>query len=263
MAQDRMRKRADVLEADVVPAAHQGPGFSAEHEVLRRPHARAVRDPLLDEIRRTPVRAGPAGADDRQRVLQHFLGHGDFPNQLLKRDDVFPCHGMLELVVLNPRRGPHDLQLLLLRQVIHDDVEHESVELGLGQRIRAFQLDGVLRGEDEERFLQGVRRALHGDLVFLHRLQQGSLGFRRRPVDLVRQHDVGEDRALHEHHLPPAGLGILLNEVRAGDVGRHQIRRELDPGKFQIQNLGDGVNQQSLGQSGYADDEAIAAHEKR
>src|SRR5437867_1806596 len=33
----------------------------------------------------------------------------------------------------------------------HDQLEEEAVELGLGQRVGALQLDGVPRGEDEER----------------------------------------------------------------------------------------------------------------
>ena len=31
------------------------------------------------------------------------------------------------------------------------DLEHEAVELGFGQRIGAFLLDGVLRGQHEKR----------------------------------------------------------------------------------------------------------------
>ena len=41
----------------------------------------------------------------------------------------------------------------------------------------------------------GVRRAVDGDLALLHRLEQRRLGLRRGPVDLVGEHDVGEQRA--------------------------------------------------------------------
>ena len=60
-----------------------------------------------------------------------------------------------ELRILDRRRGPHDLDLLVLRQVVDHDLEHEAVELRFGQRVRAFLLDRVLRREDEER----LRRA--------------------------------------------------------------------------------------------------------
>ena len=52
-----------------------------------------------------------------------------------------------------------DRQFLVGRRVIDDDVEHEPVELGLGQRVRAFLLDGVLRRQDEERLGQRDRSA--------------------------------------------------------------------------------------------------------
>ena len=46
-----------------------------------------------------------------------------------------------------------------LRRVADADLEHEPVELRLGQRIRAFLLDRVLRREHEERLGQLVRLA--------------------------------------------------------------------------------------------------------
>ena len=46
-----------------------------------------------------------------------------------------------------------------------------------------------------------------------------------RAVDLVGEHQVGEDRA--ERHLELAEL--LVVDPRADDVGRHQVGRELDP----------------------------------
>ena len=90
---------------------------------------------------------------------------------------------------------PHDVQLLLLARVVDHDVEHEAVELGLGQRIGPLLLDRVLRGQDEEGVGQAVPLAADGDLALLHRLEEGRLGLGRGAVDLVGQDDVGEDRA--------------------------------------------------------------------
>ena len=70
--------------------------------------------------------------------------------------------------------------------MVYHDLEHETVELGFGQRIRALELDGILGGEDVERLLEDVRLALNGHAVLLHRLQQRRLCFRRGPVYLVR-----------------------------------------------------------------------------
>ena len=79
--------------------------------------------------------------------------------------------------------------------VVDQDIEHEAVELGLGQRIGPFLLDRVLGRQHEERVGQPVALAADGDLPLLHRLEQGRLGLGRRAVDLVGQDDVGEDRA--------------------------------------------------------------------
>jgi hypothetical protein len=53
----------------------------------------------------------------------------------------------------------HHRDLVVLGQVVDHDVEHEAVELRFGQRIGAFHLDRVLRGQHEERFLQRWRTA--------------------------------------------------------------------------------------------------------
>ena len=50
-------------------------------------------------------------------------------------------------------------------------LQEEAVELRFGERERAFELDRVLRREDEERLRQDSREAVDGDLPFGHRLE--------------------------------------------------------------------------------------------
>ena len=97
-----------------------------------------------------------------------------------------------------------DLLLFLGRRVVDLDVEHEAVELGFGQRVGAFLLDRVLRGDREERLGQLIGRLPDRHFPLLHRLQQRRLRLRGRAVDLVGQQDVGEDRPFHEAEIPPA-----------------------------------------------------------
>src|SRR5438034_3626597 len=52
------------------------------------------------------------------------------------------------------------------------DLEHEAIELRLGQRIRTLLLDRVLGREDEERQREVVGRAARGDPIFLHRSEE-------------------------------------------------------------------------------------------
>ena len=80
-------------------------------------------------------------------------------------------------------------------RVAHVGPHQEAVELALRQRVGALELVGVLRREDEERRAERVRLPVERHLPLAHRLQQGRLGPRRGPVDLVGQHDLGEQRA--------------------------------------------------------------------
>ena len=82
--------------------------------------------------------------------------------------------------------------------IVEPEIEHEPVELCFGKRVGSFLLDGILRGEHEERFLQRIRLSGGGHAMLLHRLEQRRLRLRRRAVDLVGQDDVGEHRALDE-----------------------------------------------------------------
>ena len=83
-----------------------------------------------------------------------MVGHRHPAHQALMTDDLARRQQMIE-----PGQGlaggrPGDLDLLGLRRIIQLDQEHEPVELGLGQRIRPFLLDRVLRGQHQERRLE-------------------------------------------------------------------------------------------------------------
>ena len=93
------------------------------------------------------------------------------------------------------------MELVAVRER-HVELEEEAIELRLGQRVRAFHLERVLRREDEERLLEHVRRVADRDAVLVHRLEQRALRLRRGAVDLVGEDDVREDRALAEVELP-------------------------------------------------------------
>ena len=121
---------------------------------------------------------------------------------------------------------------------------HEPVALRLGERVRALHLDGVLGRDDEERPGQQVADAVDRDLGLLHALQERRLGLGRGAVDLVADHDVGEDRAGPELE-PLVGLPV---DADAGQVAGQQVGRELDPADRAV----DGVRQR-LGQGGLAD----------
>ena len=160
-------------------------------------------------------------------------------------------------------RQREDAALFLGRRILDDDVEHEPIELRLGQRVRAFLLDRVLGREDEQRPLQVEAHAVDRDLVFLHRLEQRRLRLRRRAVDLVGEDDVREDRTADEPDDALAGRAVFFDDLGAEDVGRHQIGRELNAVELEVHRVGELLDEQRLGQPGDAAQQAVPAGEER
>ena len=60
-----------------------------------------------------------------------------------------------------------------------------------------------------------------------------------------------------------AGALVFLNDFGAGDVGRHQVGRELDAVELERQRIGQRADHQRLRQAGHADEQAMAAGEER
>ena len=133
------------------------------------------------------------------------------------------------------RRPPGHLELLLEIRIADEDLEHEAVLLGLRQRVGAFLLDGVLRGKDEERVGKGVPHPSHRHLPLLHGFQQSGLRLGRRAVDFVGQDHIAEQRPFKETELAVARGTVLHDHVRARDVGRHEVGRELDAAEAQVE----------------------------
>jgi hypothetical protein len=211
---------------------------------------------LVHEVRRARlIRA--CGGDQFDGIADDLLGHRHLAHEIMKLEHILAGEQRLDRAVARRSGLLHDRDLVLLRQVVDHHVEHEAVELRLGQRIRALHLDRVLRGQHEERLGQGVAHAGGGDLMLLHGLEQGCLCLGRRPVDLVRENDVGEDRAGDEGQL--AALGGVLEDFRARDVRRHEVGRELHALELQVENLRERFDEQGFGQTGCAGDQAMTA----
>ena len=56
---------------------------------------------------------------------------------------------------------------------------------------------------------------------------------------------------------------ILFDDLGAGDVRRHQVRRELNALEREIEHAGDGAHQQRLGQTRHAGDDRVTADKQR
>src|ERR1700674_2229007 len=121
-----------------------------------------------------------------------------------------------------------------------------------------MKLARVLRGDHEKGFFERPRRALDGDLALPHPLEQPRLTPGRCPVDLVRQHDVGEDRPGYELEAQV----FLVEDARARDVGREQVRRALDAAEGPAHRSRQCPSQHGLAGAGEVLKEDMPATEK-
>src|SRR4030095_9316079 len=94
-------------------------------------------------------------------------------------------------------------------------------------------------------------------LMLLHGLEQCSLSLRRGAIDFVRENHVSENRPGNEDEL--ATVSCILQNLHTGDVGRHQIRRETDPLKLQVEDLRNRFDEERFRQSRSAGDQAVTA----
>ena len=167
--------------------------------------------------------------------------------ELLHGQDIGAAGRLADGHLIGPGRALHDLDEVLLGREGDVDLEEEPVELRLRQRVGALHLERVLGGQHEERLGQRVLLLRDGHPVLLHRLEQRRLRLRGGAVDLVGQDEVAEDRPLLEAE---AALAALLDDdVRADDVGRHQVRRELDAAEAEVERLGHRADEHRLAQA--------------
>jgi hypothetical protein len=178
---------------------------------------------------------------------------------LLERQDLLGVAHLLQILHrVDVLLAVHDHHLVFSRGIAQVNAHEEAVQLGLGQREGALVLDGVLGGQDHERMRHGARRAVHGHLPFLHRLQQGGLRLGRRPVDFVGQKDLGHDRPRSIFEV----ARLLVVHGDTGDVGGEQIGGELDAPKDAARRTGDAAGQHGLSHTWHVLDEDMApAHE--
>ena len=197
MGEDVDRGALQVLRQDVIAVLEHG-----DRHRHAQPHERRAR-----ARRREAGRVAPHRRHDVDGVALHALGHVDGREEALPGEELVgaehgrePADGdvLADVDVEHPHLG-------VGRREAHRDADGEAIELRGGEREGAVVLEGVHRGEDQERLRQHVRRAVDRDLPLGHDLEEGRLGLRRRAVDLVGEEDVGEDRARARTRTPSCG----------------------------------------------------------
>ena len=183
---------------------------------------------------------------------------GKPPHQPLRRHQIFGGHRRLRPRFLGAGGLEQNFSFGVAVRIADVDLHQEAVELRFRQRIGAFLLQRVLRGEHVERLRQIVARAGDGDVLLLHRLQQRRLGARAGAVDLVGHQELGEDRTGDEAEAALAGLAFLQH-LGAENVRRHQVGRELDAPRVEAEHDAHGLDELGLGETGHAKKQRVAA----
>src|SRR5205807_2620429 len=125
-------------------------------------------------------------------------------------------------------------------------------------RVGSFLLDGVLGREHEKRLAQKERLSADRHLLLLHRLEQRRLDLGGGAVDLVREHQVREQRPLLRIEL----LGLLVEHHGPDHVRGQQVRRELDSGERDAKAFGHRAHRQRLGEPGHAFEQDVPARQQ-
>ena len=150
-------------------------------------------------------------------------------------------------------------QFYLPRRITHRNPQQEPVQLAFGQRVRSLELDRVLRGDHHERTGQRIRLPVDRHLPLAHRFQKRALRARGGPVDLVGQHQVGEDRARVKRELPRT----LFQDRHTDDVGRQEIARELDAVERPADRRGQRPRQRGLSDARHVFNQQVTARQER
>ena len=79
-----------------------------------------------------------------------------------------------------------------------------------------------------------------------------------RMIHFIGKDNIGKNRPRNKLELP-----VFIQNFRAYDIGRHQVGRELDAAEGEVEGVGQGVDEQGLGQPGHAHKQAVAPREDR
>ena len=90
----------------------------------------------------------------------------------------------------------------------------------------------------------------------MHGFKHGALRLWCCTINFVGKHNLRKERTLAK--LKVATGWRLHHNGGAGDIGRHEIRSELDAPKFQLQRLRQTANQQSLAKPRHSFQERMA-----
>ena len=136
--------------------------------------------------------------------------------------------------------------------------QHEAVELRIGQRIGAGEVERILRRDHEERRWQSMGDAVDRHLFLGHRFEQRALRLRHRTVDFVGKQQLREQGS----RMKLEAIGIALEDADADDVRGQQVGGELHALETESQRRRQRVRERGLADAGQILDQQMAAGEQ-
>jgi len=135
----------DVVEAHVIPLIEQGANLARQDQGLHAARRGAEADKPVRHLRREfALRVRRQGQPNP--IILHMVGDYDASDQLLGPKDFLCVGDTLRPRLLAGRRPVQDRLELLAIAVADQQLEEETIQLGLGKRIRALLFDRVLGG---------------------------------------------------------------------------------------------------------------------
>src|SRR4051794_14799723 len=242
---------ADVGRQHVVAPAQQRQRAPRVHKVDRAARAGAELDPVL------LARVAGRGRE-LDRVLhdapidEHRVRGPLVASERLRGEHLAHLGG-------RDQRALHHRDLVAVVRVADHELEHEAVDLRLGQRVGALGLDRVLCRQDQERQRDVVRVVADRDLALLHDLEQRRLDLGGRAVDLIGKQEVAEHRA----ELGVEAAGVRAVDPRADAVRRHEVGGELEPFERAAERVGERLHGQRLGEARDAFEQHVPTGQER
>ncbi len=237
MRQDFQGDFLNMVGRDIIQPVEHRQSLAAAHQCKRSTGARPQPD------------AGslPRGRGQSHHVVLDLVTHPNATDRVSPPQSLVngSAGGALRERVVLLLRG-EDGNLLLSRQITQTEPHGEPVHLGFGQRISPAKLHRVLGRDDEKEFVKLTPLPIDTDLPLPHRLKKSGLRTGGCSVDFVRQQDVRKHRTFMEFK----GIGALMKDRYTEDVGRKEVRSELDAPELRINGLREGFGQCGLSGSG-------------
>lgn len=151
-----------------------------------------------------------------------------------------------------------NFEFLFETRVVGDELEHKAVELRFREAVRSFGFDRVLRRDREERTREGARRSVDRRGAFLRRFEERGVRLGGGAVNFVGEKDLRKNRAGTEGKF----LRFRVENERADDVGRRQVRRELNASETTAERATKRLREKGFAETRDAFDENVSAGKK-